>query len=199
MLPKPGTRGSCATCAVGGGRVRRGSRQPASVYPRRKSSRIHINILQQLPRPSDQRLSLFSLFNHALRKQAMLECVSVLFRRARTRRAANKVVSKPHGHHMNRGCLRCQHALEVVPRLDIFHDGKHEIQIGLVGWLPLRTGSASCVRIACMKSRSPVPSAAITSSSPMITLGWSIVTLLFLIFTNKEVRRKVGTILFEAE
>jgi hypothetical protein len=40
-----------------------------------------LNILQQLPRPSYQHLSLFLLFNRALRKQAMLECVSVLFRR----------------------------------------------------------------------------------------------------------------------
>ena len=41
-----------------------------------------LDVLQQ----SDQRLNLFRLFDRAPRKQAMLERVSVLFRRARPRR-----------------------------------------------------------------------------------------------------------------
>jgi len=44
-------------------------------------------MLQQLPRLSDQRLNLFPLFDRAPRKQAMLERVLVLLRRARPRRA----------------------------------------------------------------------------------------------------------------
>jgi len=47
-----------------------------------------LDVLQQLPRLSDQRLNLFPLFDRAPRKQAMLERASVLFRRARPRRAA---------------------------------------------------------------------------------------------------------------
>jgi hypothetical protein len=46
-----------------------------------------LDVLQQLPRLSDQRLNLFPLFDRAPRKQAMLERVSVLFRRTRPRRA----------------------------------------------------------------------------------------------------------------
>jgi hypothetical protein len=34
----------------------------------------------------------------------------------------------------------------MVPRLNIRDDGKHEIQIDLFGWPPLRTGSVSQLR-----------------------------------------------------
>ena len=44
-----------------------------------------LDVLQQLPRPSDQRLNLFPLFNRALREKTVLERILVLFRRARTR------------------------------------------------------------------------------------------------------------------
>ena len=46
-----------------------------------------LDVLQQLPRLSDQRLNLLPLFDRAPRKQAMLERVSVLFRRAQSRHA----------------------------------------------------------------------------------------------------------------
>jgi hypothetical protein len=46
---------------------------------------------------------------------------------------------EPRGRHVNGGHLRRQHRLELIPRLDAFDHGQHEIQLALVGLAALRT------------------------------------------------------------
>ena len=73
-----------------------------------------LDVLQQLPRLSDQRLNLFPLFDRAPRKQAMLERVLVLLRRARPRRA--------------RGLA----PFDAVPELLL--GGKQQMLVERIGW-----------------------------------------------------------------
>src|SRR3981081_1074377 len=56
-----------------------------------------------------------------------------------------KSPSGRHGRHMYGGHLRRQHRLELIPRLNTLHDGKHEIEVVLVNLASLRTGISQLI------------------------------------------------------
>jgi hypothetical protein len=53
-------------------------------------------------------------------------------------------LSERHGRHVYGGHLR-QHRLELLPRLNAFHNGKHEIEFVLVNLASFRTGGSQLI------------------------------------------------------
>ena len=55
---------------------------------------------------------------------------------------------KFHRRHVDGGHLRRQHSFDLIPRLDSFDDGDHEIQIGFVDLRPSRSRACELLQQA---------------------------------------------------